>query len=90
MNKVLKRNNPSETVRLRAGLIDRVRKYCGLASDEAIARAMGMNSEKFSLVANGIEAPGMDFAVGLWKAFGFTPGESLEIVKRAEENQQTN
>ncbi|MBW3093372.1 hypothetical protein KIH79_10665 [Bifidobacterium sp. 82T10] len=71
----------------REGFIDRVRKMSGLKTEEALAGALGVEpAELHDAVSNGRPTP--KILVGLFDAFGFTPGEVTIIEDRNHAKQQ--
>lgn len=68
----------SETsIRIRPGLIDRLRQISGLASDEAFARAIGASRSTVAAVKAEEREPSMQFAVGIAEAFGLGLSEII-------------
>ena len=72
---------------VRPGLIDRIRRYSGLVSDTAIADAMNTPLKQFKNIESGESAPTTEFLIGMYRAFGFTPGEVIHVASRAEPQQ---
>lgn len=70
----------------REGFIDRVRKMSGLKTEEALAGALHVDTEE---LRNAIDTdrPTPAILVGLFNAFGFTPGEVTSVEEQAKRSQ---
>lgn len=70
------------------GFLDRVRKMSGLKSEEAFAGALHVSLEELQ-TAERLRNPSPNVLVGLFEAFGFTPGEATiveeQVVPRSQE-----
>jgi hypothetical protein len=66
---------------LRDGFLDRVRKMSGLKTEEALAGALHVSVEELQ-AAESSRNPSPNILVGLFNAFGFTPGEATVIEER--------
>lgn len=57
-------------IKIRDGLIDRLRNLSGITSDEAFARTIGTSRSTLADVKAGDREPSLAFAVGIAEAFG--------------------
>ncbi|VZH84155.1 helix-turn-helix transcriptional regulator [Corynebacterium rouxii] len=57
-------------IRIRDGLIERLRNMSGITSDEAFARTIGTSRSTLVDVKSGEREPSLAFAVGIAQAFG--------------------
>lgn len=64
---------------VRPGLLDRVRRTHGIASNAAMARLIGVTEATYDRLRRG-ESPGGKTIALLCETFGFTPGEVLTIA----------
>ncbi|KUM31614.1 hypothetical protein AQ436_00290 [Arthrobacter sp. EpRS66] len=71
-------------IRIREGLIERLRKVTGLNSDDAIARLLDVSRASIDRIKNG-EQPSGKFMAALCTTFGLGLGEAFEIYDVAEE-----
>lgn len=71
-------------VRVRPGLLDRLKKNADIGSDEAFARLIGSSRATLDQVRKGEREPSMAFAVGVCKAFKLGLGEVVEWDESAE------
>lgn len=62
-------------VRVRPGLLNRLKENAGINSDEAFARLIGSSRATLDEVRKGNREPSMAFAIGVCKAFGLGLGE---------------
>lgn len=63
-------NMANVKIKIRDGLIDRLRTLSGITSDEAFARAIGTSRSTLADVKNGDREPSLAFAIGTADAFG--------------------
>ena len=63
---------------LRDGFLDCVRKMSGLKTEEALAGALHVSVEELQS-AEQSRKPTPNILVGLFTAFGFTPGEATAV-----------
>lgn len=73
------------TIQLRPGLLDRLKKYSGLETDQALAGAIGVSPDTLMRVRAGKQAPSAAFLVGVASAFGLSLGEVAEVVGEADQ-----
>lgn len=66
---------------LREGFFDRVKKMSGLKTEEALAGALHVSVEELHS-AEQTRNPSPNILVGLFNAFGFTPGEVTVIEEQ--------
>lgn len=71
-------------IRIREGLIERLRKVTGLNSDDAIARLLDVSRATIDRIKNG-EQPSGKFMAALCTTFGLGLGEAFEIYEVAED-----
>lgn len=64
---------------VRPGLLDRVKRSHGIASDAAMARLIGVTETTYDRIRRG-ESPSAQTAALLCSAFNFTPGEVLTLA----------
>lgn len=57
-------------IKIRDGLIDRLRNMSGITSDEAFARTIGTSRSTLVDVKTGEREPSLAFAIGIAQAFG--------------------
>lgn len=58
------------SIKIREGLIERLRAMSGITSDEAFARTIGTSRKTLIDVKNGEREPSLAFAIGIADAFG--------------------
>lgn len=68
------------TLRIKPGLLKRLRSISGIASEDAQARAIGVDRTTLRRVDAGAQ-PSAAFMVGLCATFGLGLGEAFEITK---------
>ncbi|KFI91182.1 hypothetical protein BISA_1779 [Bifidobacterium saguini DSM 23967] len=69
------------------GFLDRAKRMSGIKTDESFAAAIGINEERLENMKAGGEV-GTDVLVGLFDAFGFTPGEVVTVVRDTKTRSQ--
>lgn len=69
------------TIALRPGLLDRVQRMSGLATDRALAGALGVDEEELRAVRADTAAPSPAMLAGLSDAFGLSLGEVATITR---------
>lgn len=74
------------SITLRPGLLDRVKRMSGLASDRALAGAIGVSEDELRAVRDG-GSPSAAFLAGLGDAFGLSLGE-LAVISVGESNSE--
>lgn len=67
-------------IRLKDGLVDRLRETRNLNSEEAVARLIGTDRTTLRRIAKGAQPSGA-FIAGFCDAFGLGLGEAFEIVR---------
>lgn len=67
-------------IRLKDGLVDRLRETRSLNSEEAVARLIGTDRTTLRRITAGSQPSGA-FIAGFCDAFGLGLGEAFEIVK---------
>lgn len=70
----------ASTIQLRPGLLDRLKRYSGLETDQALAGAIGVSTDTLMRVRSGKQAPSTQFLVGVAAAFGLSLGEVAEVT----------
>lgn len=73
----------SQQIRIKAGLLDRLRKFSGITSDEAQARLLGVSRATIDRIKNG-EQPSAKFMAALCSTYGLGLGEAFEIIEETE------
>ncbi|WP_226080780.1 helix-turn-helix transcriptional regulator [Mycetocola spongiae] len=68
-----------QVLRVREGLLPRLREIRGLCSDEALAELIGVSRTTLYRAECG-SAPSPALTLGICLAFGLSPGEVLEVV----------
>nr|DAS61472.1 MAG TPA: SOS-response transcriptional repressor [Caudoviricetes sp.] len=71
-------------IRIRPGLLERLKRISGITSDETFARAIGTSRATLVEIRAGRRVPSMPFAVGVASAFGL--GLSEVVVWESEES----
>lgn len=66
-------------VRIRPGLLDRLKINSGIHDDESFARVIGVSRATLARVKAG-EAPSVGFIAGVARGFGLGLGEVAEVV----------
>lgn len=74
------------TVRIRPGLLTRLKQNAGIRSDEAFARTIGITRATLARL-NGGEEPSLRTILGIMQAFGLAFGEVTEVVPVAEDER---
>ncbi|WP_346921339.1 helix-turn-helix transcriptional regulator [Glutamicibacter creatinolyticus] len=69
----------SQQIRIKDGLLDRLRNLTGITSDEAQARMLGVSRATIDRIKNG-EQPSAKFMAALCSTYGLGLGEAFEIV----------
>jgi transcriptional regulator with XRE-family HTH domain len=75
------------TIRIRVGLLRRLRETRGIPSEEYLARLVGVDRSTLRRVDNGAQPSGA-FMAGLCDAFGLGLGEAFEVVSQRALNQE--
>lgn len=57
-------------IKVRPGLLDRLKENSGITSDEAFARTIGVSRQTLIATRSGEREPSIGFAVGVAQAFG--------------------
>lgn len=78
----------SVSIRLKTGLVDRLRETRNLNSEEAVARLIGSDRTTLRRVVKGAQPSGA-FIAGFCDAFGLGLGEAFEIVRDAPATEAT-
>lgn len=73
----------STTIRIRPGLLHRLRETRGIASEEHQARLVGVDRSTLRRVDNGAQPSGA-FMAGLCEAFGLGLGEAFEVIPHTQ------
>ncbi|MGP9487873.1 helix-turn-helix domain-containing protein [Glutamicibacter sp. AOP12-B1-11] len=76
----------SEQIRIKEGLLDRLRKFSGLTSDDAMARLLNVSRATIDRIKSG-DQPSAKFMAALCTTFGLGLGEAFEIYEVSEEVQ---
>lgn len=74
----------TQRIRIRPGLLERLRNFSGVASDDAQARMLGVSRGVIDRMKNG-EQPSAKFMATLCASYGLGLGEAFEIYEVAEE-----
>lgn len=69
----------SQQIKIRTGLLKRLRSISGISSDEAQARMMGVNRSTLHRIENGAQ-PSAAFMAALCTTYGLGLGEAFEIT----------
>lgn len=72
----------SVSIRLKTGLVDRLRETRNLNSEEAVARLVGSDRTTLRRIMRGAQPSGA-FIASFCDAFGLGLGEAFEIVRDA-------
>ncbi|WCZ37828.1 helix-turn-helix transcriptional regulator [Corynebacterium jeddahense] len=72
-------------IKVRPGLLERLKENSGITSDEAFARTIGVSRQTLIATRNGEREPSIGFAVGVAQAFGL----GLSEVVVWEDEQKT-
>lgn len=67
-------------IRFRPGILDRLYRIHGYTSWDGFARGAGVPADQMSTLRHGKIAPSIETVALLCEAFGYTPGELLEIA----------
>lgn len=70
----------SVAIRIKDGLVDRLRETRNLPSEDAVARLIGTDRTTLRRIVKGAQPSGT-FIAGFCDAFGLGLGEAFEIVK---------
>lgn len=73
-----------QRIRIKPGLLERLRNFSGITSDDAQARMLGVDRATINRVKNG-EQPSAKFMAALCSSYGLGLGEAFEIYEVAEE-----
>lgn len=73
-------------IKVRPGLLDRLKENSGITSDEAFARTIGVSRQTLIATRNGEREPSIGFAVGVAQAFGL--GLSEVVVWRPAHEEE--
>lgn len=73
-----------QRIRIKPGLLERLRNLSGIASDEAQARMLGVSRGVIDRMKNG-EQPSAKFMATLCSSYGLGLGEAFEIYEAEEE-----
>lgn len=65
-------------IRVKPGLLQRLKTNAGIANDEAFAKLVGTSRKTLVDVRDGHREPSLAFAVGVAKAFGLGLSEVVE------------
>lgn len=73
-------------IKVRPGLLERLKENSGITSDEAFARTIGVSRQTLIATRNGEREPSIGFAVGVAQAFGLGLSEVVvwEDERKAE------
>lgn len=75
---------PTQAVRIRPGLLDRLKDNAGIRSDEAFARLIGISRATLVRLKEGDE-PSLRTVIGIAHAFGLAMGEVVVVEHDALE-----
>lgn len=74
------------TIRLRSEQLAKFRRLAGISTDDALAKAMGVNPATVSRVLRGTAVPGERFIAGLLLVFGVECfGDLFEVVNSTDD-----
>lgn len=73
----------SHRLRVKQGLLERLRKFSGITSDDAQARMLGVDRATINRIKNG-EQPSGKFMATLCTTYGLGLGEAFEIYEVSE------
>jgi len=74
----------SQRIRIKAGLLDRLRTFSGITSDDAQARMLGVDRATINRIKNG-DQPSAKFMAALCSSYGLGLGEAFEIYEVSDE-----
>lgn len=74
----------SHRLRIKPGLLERLRTFSGITSDDAQARMLGVDRATINRIKNG-EQPSAKFMAALCSSYGLGLGEAFEVYAVAEE-----
>jgi len=74
----------SHRLRIKPGLLERLRTFSGITSDDAQARMLGVDRATINRIKNG-EQPSAKFMAALCSSYGLGLGEAFEVYEVAEE-----
>lgn len=72
----------SQRIRIKPGLLERLRTFSGITSDDAQARMLGVDRATINRVKNG-DQPSAKFMAALCSSYGLGLGEAFEIYEVA-------
>ena len=72
-----------QTIRVRPGLLDRLKDTAGIRSDDAFARLIGISRATLVSIKEGKE-PSLRSVVNIANAFGLAVGEVIVVVDASE------
>lgn len=72
-----------QRIRIKPGLLERLRTFSGITSDDAQARMLGVDRATINRVKNG-EQPSAKFMAALCSSYGLGLGEAFEIYEIPE------
>lgn len=73
-----------QRIRIRAGLLERLRTLSGINSDDAQARMLGVDRATINRIKNG-DQPSAKFMAALCSSYGLGLGEAFEIYESHDE-----
>lgn len=73
-----------QRIRIKPGLLERLRTFSGITSDDAQARMLGVDRATINRVKNG-DQPSAKFMAALCSSYGLGLGEAFEIYEVAED-----
>lgn len=74
----------SQRIRIKPGLLERLRNLSGIPSDDAQARMLDVSRATIDRIKNG-EQPSAKFMAALCSSYGLGLGEAFEIYESADE-----
>lgn len=75
----------SATLMIRPGLLDRIKRYSGIASDDALAGAIGVSRQTLVSVRDGKQNASAQFIAGVCRAFDMSVGEVATLARPADD-----
>lgn len=76
-------------IKLREGVLERIQRLAGLATDDAMAGAIGVSVETYRRVKSGKQEPSLRFLAGLAGNFGYQLGEVAQVVSESDTRVKT-
>lgn len=73
-----------QRIRIKAGLLERLRTLSGINSDDAQARMLGVDRATINRIKNG-DQPSAKFMAALCSSYGLGLGEAFEIYEARDE-----